>query len=623
MATFHPILSSPPVRNTNQQSTTTTKEAEVENELLDKETYKILMNEGGLSNDVNQWVDELVTLSSSNDFPFLQGDNISNAAQKIKRLNEVVINKQLWTEAINIAEKQGGLNEVAVGTNGELFVRDKDAKLKAISMSEYAKNKDKYNPLTFYDLMIERNDNPNLAFNNSIFSVSSTAIGTNKIISNISQLVDKVGSYTQTITQTYGDKDLERKAQMLAANITGRQPTQNELEALGKLQTIISSPSSYNEVKESSKNSEKYLNSALTYIWTSLSREEQLKLSAVATMSGINNPKEFIFNMLKSNKDESFELDIQPVTAEKAMGVNTSENKTKTIALSPQELAHMDRLYQPGMTYTMNSPSANTKLDMTATFIGPLFNLKNGEVIQGTVLTDIIEQGNYASIVDPNQAYIGNVKIDPLQMPELAYTGGDVAKVYVPTKNGVPDFAQMDRFNDAYQVFSINKDKWTKQQAEEYFKTAGFSGIRIEEIAGKDGKISKVIAENSAVKPFLSLPVITNSASELSDIPWMVKMLGDEKDIAEQLMEKVFSFTSGTGKNAKTISRMPSKFLSLETPYKGNVLIAYRPEATAIISSMQGNLVGTAPTETDVYRNLNYSSRNYSPGSINASAGVL
>ena len=103
----------------------------------------------------------------------------------------------------------------------------------------------------------------------------------------------------------------------------------------------------------------------------------------------------------------------------------------------------------------------------------------------------------------------------------------------------------------------------------------------------------------------------------------MVKMLGDEKDIAEQLMEKVFSSTSGTGKAAKTVNRMPSKFLSLENPYKGNVLIAYRPEATAIISSMQGNLVGTAPTETDVYRNLNYSSRNYSPGSINASAGVL
>ena len=284
----------------------------------------------------------------------------------------------------------------------------------------------------------------------------------------------------------------------------------------------------------------------------------------------------------------------------------------------------MDRLYQPGMTYQMNTPNANVKLNMTATGIGPLFSLqKAGEVIGGAVLTDILEQGNYASIVDPNQAYIGNVKIDQMVLKELAYTGADVAKVYVPVRNGAPDFEQMDKFNDAYQVFNINKDKWTTAEAETYFKQAGFSGVRIDEVVDKNGNRSKVIVENSSVKPFLSVPVITNSASDLADIPWMVEIIGQEKKSAEQLMESVFSSVSGTGKNSKVTSRMPKAFWSLEDPYKGNVLIAYRPEATAILSASQGNLMGTAPTETDVYRNLNYSAQNYSPGSINASAAVL
>jgi len=177
-------------------------------------------------------------------------------------------------------------------------------------------------------------------------------------------------------------------------------------------------------------------------------------------MNGINNPKEFIFNMLKSNKDETYSLDISPVEDEKATGVSAAASKVKTISLSPQELFHMDRLYQPGMTYQMNTPNANVKLNMTATGIGPLFSLqKPGVVIGGAVLTDILEQGNYASIVDPNQAYIGNVKVDQMVLKELAYTGADVAKVYVPVKNGAPDFEQMDKFNDAYQVFNINKDK--------------------------------------------------------------------------------------------------------------------------------------------------------------------
>lgn len=624
MISFTPLSNRP----TQQRAQTTQQEAKKEDPktIIEEEMYKELIKGGvGLRSDINKWVDQVMALESSSEYPYLENQNINNIGAKIKIWNEIRENYRNYKDAFDLAQKQGGLNEVAVGNGGELFVKDKGAKLKSVSMSEYSKNRDKYNPLTVYELLQEREINPNLAFNNSIYTVIDTALGTEKIIDNIAQLVDKVGSFSHTLTSTKGDPQLMNDAQQIASQFTGRKPTKEELEALGKLEQIIKSPADYNEIKEHTKSSGKYISSALGYIWNSLGREKQLKLSAVAVMSGLENPKELIFDMLRSNKDEEYEMDIKPVDVDKATGVDSggSGTKGKTVALSPQELAHMDRLYQPGMTFEMNSPSANTKLNMTATFVGPLFNLNNGSVIQGTVLTDIIEQGNYASIVDPNQAYIGNVKIDPLQMPELAYTGGDVAKVYVPTRNGVPDFAQMDRFNDAYQVFSINKDKWTKQQAEEYFKKAGFSGIRIEEIAGKDGKISKVIAENSAVKPFLSLPVITNSASELSDIPWMVKMLGDEKDIAEQLMEKVFSFTSGTGKAAKTVNRMPSKFLALETPYKGNVLIAYRPEATAIISSMQGNLVGTAPTETDVYRNLNYSSRNYSPGSINASAGVL
>jgi hypothetical protein len=133
-------------------------------------------------------------------------------------------------------------------------------------MQEYSKNKDKYNPLTFYELMIEREINPNLAFNNNVFAISGTAIGANQIINNIAQLVEKVGSYTQSTTTTQGDKELMAKAGMLAKSMTGRQPSQTELEALSKLETIVSSPANYAEVKESSKSSERYLGTALSYI---------------------------------------------------------------------------------------------------------------------------------------------------------------------------------------------------------------------------------------------------------------------------------------------------------------------------------------------------------------------
>ena|SRR3972149_10718875 len=90
----------------------------------------------------------------------------------------------------------------------------------------------------------------------------------------------------------------------------------------------------------------------------------------------------------------------------------------------------------------------------------------------------------------------------------------------------------------------------------------------------------------------------------------MVEMKGKKEDIAEALMEQSFTITGGTPSKPKSINRMPSKTFSLETPYKGTLFIAYRPESHAILTSTQGNLIGKPSTETDLYRNLNYTSTN-------------
>ena len=150
MATFTPLMATMPGSATKQTPQTTATQAP-SNELLDSEVYKTLMSKGGLKNDVNKWVDEIVAFEATSEFPYLSGGGVEQTAFKIKRLNEIIRNKELWNDAVSTAEKQGGLNEVAVGTSGELFVRGEGASLKSISIHEYSKNKDKYNPLTFYE----------------------------------------------------------------------------------------------------------------------------------------------------------------------------------------------------------------------------------------------------------------------------------------------------------------------------------------------------------------------------------------------------------------------------------------------------------------------------------------
>ena len=116
------------------------------------------------------------------------------------------------------------------------------------------------------------------------------------------------------------------------------------------------------------------------------------------------------------------------------------------------------------------------------------------------------------------------------------------------------------------------------------------------------------------------MPVITNSASELSEISWMVKSTGNQKDLDEKLMNDAFTTMSGTPSKPKLVNKMPSGIFSLENPYKGMLFIAYRPNASATISAMKEHVKGTAPTEQDIYRNLNYSNN---VGNINGSAQSL
>lgn len=231
-----------------------------------------------------------------------------------------------------------------------------------------------------------------------------------------------------------------------------------------------------------------------------------------------DTPENLIMSMLITETNASSK---QSVTPKELPGQTTADKAAKTVSLSPQELFHNDRLYQPGMTYEINNPKAGIALRATATGIGPLFSLlKSGETLGPKTISSIISENNYMSILNPAKAFIGDTKIDPQLLKEVAYTGEEVAKVYLPVKtDGSPDLSQMEDFSKAYEIFNANKDVWSIDQIKAHFKRAGFSNIDIQEQRNSDGTITKVIGENNRVKPFLALPIITNSASDISSNP--------------------------------------------------------------------------------------------------------
>lgn len=618
-ATFTPIEASRPNVASNTTSNSEDAKTDKGNSVVDEKMLEYLYKTGGLVNDVNKLVSELIQLEKTSALPYLKQKNRSDALRIAAKINEITQNKANWDSSISRAKEQGGLGEVAVDTYGRVFAMDENKKISAMSLAEYDKQRNNTKLLSVQELMYERQYNASLTGQNGVFTVADNAIGLTKITNQIKGLIEALGTESSENTSFYS-KD---QAKAYLKGMGGKAPNAQEKEAINLLNEVINSPGKYAEVKTKRSSERNRIDKALNYIWSTLGEPAQQKLTAVSVIEGNKNPKELILDMLEAGTNYSEETSVIPKEKIDGSGSGSGDDP-KNISWTPQELFHNDRLYKPGMTYTINNPTAKVQMNVTATGIGPLYSLtKPGEVLEAGTLNKVLTNDNYKAILDPSKAYIGDTKVPAPYLGEVAYTGEDVAKVYLPVRNdGSPDLAQMEKFNDAYEVFDINKDNWSVQELENYFKKAGFSGVQVKEVIGSDGTKTKIIGESGKVRPFLAMPIITNSASDLSDNPWMTEMVGDKKEAAEYLMEQAFTVMGGTPSKPSAKNVMPSKTWSLETPYQGVMFVAYRPEASGIITSMQGHLTGKAPSDVDLYRNLNFTSQT-SPTGYQASARVL
>lgn len=168
--------------------------------ILDDETYKELLTKGGLVNDVNSLVSEIIQLETRNTNPFIASNNRSTAIKLIGRVNELKENKALWKESMDNAKEAGGLSEIAVGTSGEVYIKGQDNKVKAIGLDEYKERKDEVQLLSVAELLKHRNYDPNETGNNELFNVANNSIGLAKINDTIRTMISSLGKESSDST---------------------------------------------------------------------------------------------------------------------------------------------------------------------------------------------------------------------------------------------------------------------------------------------------------------------------------------------------------------------------------------------------------------------------------------
>lgn len=370
------------------------------------------------------------------------------------------------------------------------------------------------------------------------------------------------------------------KAKEIASEFTGRKPTGEELEALGKLEQIMKSPSDYNEVKEHTKSSSKYISSALGYIWNSLGREKQLKLSAVAVMSGLENPKELIFDMLRSNKDETYELDIKPVDVDKATGVSASSGPMSDLSL----LEIQTSAKSGTSTIPWNDPVTGLKMNLVGDRIELIKDVKSNDMIPMGPLENLLNS-HTGALLEKNNVYFGDKKIALNDIKNIIIdpTSGS-ARVYMPVDtSGNPDYDILKKVEEIKK--SLPKDL-TPEELNKELKARGLNWIQV------DNNFN-FIPSGIKFKPFLLAYGYVDERSSIWEGNKEVKELdGTEEDSVEDII-------SGMYKNLKAGSPT-GMFNWFNTYYKGNILIPYQENASTIASSLSNNIFDQKSTIDEV-----------------------
>lgn len=265
---------------------------------LQKEIIDVL-KENGIQNDVDGFLSEanafLTKSQHLTNMSLFGGEDdsytMSHLIGVLSMANRVKQNKLQWDEATEKLKSENAWNEVAVSSNGYIYVYG-DNGLKTVSSEEYSKNRDKYQALTNSQVLGLREQDPNLAFKSNILQDLSGAIGMKTITDQLVDIVNKFGHYSRT---EY-------------IKNTGNAISQSAYDGMQIL--LGQGPQGY--YKATTKSEKENVKSALAYLWQAIGSDGQKRLRAETAISGGDpnrNQYDLLMQVLEHHTDYEQSVD--------------------------------------------------------------------------------------------------------------------------------------------------------------------------------------------------------------------------------------------------------------------------------------------------------------------------
>lgn len=466
---YTPVQSQAPSQQQQARSSSsndTGKDDSTKGKLTEKDLFEMISKVDGLPNDMKQLVSnlqnmfEIQQLTGTSDITDLAGTYLSNLYQ-IKLAD---FNKKAYDTALKEVTENGGLNEYAITTSGQVIVMDEEDNLKQVSVEELLKQSGKYRPLTNSNLLYLRAYYPEYVNNNKILDTVSNGIGMEQVDKLIRDKLSSLGT-SETVRSGYSIKSdsyimqgLQVLSEAESAAVAGQ--TGMTLDGMYKNKIIT-------------KTQKEQAEAALQYIYNTLPDNARTLLGIKAGQACLREgrrpgrieeeSKKVIMDLIISRQsytnssETTWEGTLEQVT--KGKGSDGDGSDTGSAMTDPYY--NMTRAWGGEDTSITINKGTRYQLDVNGVLYSSVPD-KDGNPIGRTSLLDALQSGLQGMVIDPSAITFGNVSLTTDDFANIMFDGaGGGSLVALPIKNGtkavnIEILDQWEQANKDFEKHGIN-----------------------------------------------------------------------------------------------------------------------------------------------------------------------
>ena len=430
-----------------QQSTsssTSKSDNNVEKETLDV-IKSLFANTDGLPIDVevvSQSINRLLTGTQMLNEKLDYDDLASLYLGWMSKITNLKYSKARHDDAVKLATQNDALGEFAVTDRGTYIAQDKNGNIKEVSLNEIKNNK--LNPLTNQDLINLRGYSKNMALGagDEYMGIVANGVGMSKIAKDIKLLLPTIGT-DELVKEGY---------------------THHQAGQIVKgLELLKDAPEGDYSYKISSKDQQRQISSALTYVMGMLPRKYKSVLQINAFAQGTT--VEELLKPLIGTGNHSESLTFNSITKGSSKSSDGSSKSSKELELDAASALISGKGYKSEINL---NPGSSYSVTVQGRF--SQFQKHNQENMgAGTTMQEATES-TVNGTLDWNNATIGGSRIIPTGYNQIILNNGQIASMDLPVDPSNPDIPnfemlkQLENLDKQLKLNNIedNEQNWQK-----------------------------------------------------------------------------------------------------------------------------------------------------------------